>query len=316
MRLRSLLVLLLFAIPTFVSAQSTPDAEFCAGSAGTVDDRIAACTSAITSGRLSAASLAVAFRNRGNAWSAKGDKDRAIADYNEAIRLNPKSATAYRNRGSVRIPGAPAFGDGGNAKAQHLTPEVSALVKTAQELMNATPPKYAEAIAKLKEADAFPTHSAFKQHVINEMLGFAYVRTNDYSDAAKMLESGLNDGQLDEADVPKRIRALAKLYYQLKNYDKAIEFGTRAIKEGYAGSELNTFVTLVGQSYYLKRDWEGTQNFYDELVNGEIERGETPRKESLRLLLSACVQLKDFLCEYRTLRWQARYYPAERWKVP
>jgi len=51
-------------------------------------------------------------------------------------------------------------------------------------------------------------------------------------------------------------------------------------------------------------------------VNGEIERGETPRKESLRLLFSACVQLNDFLCEYRTLRWQARYYPAERWKVP
>ena len=156
MRLPSLLVLLLLAIPTFVSAQSTPDADFCAGSAGTVDDRIAACTSAITSGRLSAASLAVAFRNRGNAWSAKGDKDRAIADYNEAIRLYPKSATAYRNRGIVRIPGAPAFGDGGNAKAQHLTPKVSALLKTAQELMNATPPKYAEAIAKLKEADAFP----------------------------------------------------------------------------------------------------------------------------------------------------------------
>src|SRR2546422_1909611 len=39
--------------------------------------------------------------------------------------------------------------------------------------------------------------------------------------------------------------------------------------------------------------------------NGEIERGETPRKESLRLLFSACVQLNDFLCEYRTLRWQA-----------
>ncbi|HKN32933.1 MAG TPA: tetratricopeptide repeat protein [Terriglobales bacterium] len=194
MRLRSLLVLLLLAIPTFVSAQSTPDADFCAGSAGTVDDRIAACTSAITSGRLSAASLAVAFRNRGNAWSAKGDKDRAIADYNEAIRLYPKSATAYRNRGIVRIPGAPAFGDGANAKAQHLTPKVSALLKTAQELMNATPPKYAEAIAKLKEADALPTHSAFEQHVINEMLGFTYARTSDYSDAAKMLESGLNDG--------------------------------------------------------------------------------------------------------------------------
>ena len=182
--------------------------------------------------------------------------------------------------------------------------------------MNATPPKYAEAIAKLKEADAFPTHSAFEQHVINEMLGFAYVRTNDYSDAAKMLESGLNDGQLDEADVPRRIRALAQLQYQLRNYDKAIEFGTRAIKEGYASSGPDTLVTLVGQSYYLKGDYAGTQRFYGELVNGEIKRGETPKKESLRLLFSACLQLQDYACARQADEWQARYYPAERWKVP
>src|SRR6266403_339236 len=32
-----------------------------------------------------------AFHHRGYAYSDKGDNDRAIADYNEAIRLNPKS---------------------------------------------------------------------------------------------------------------------------------------------------------------------------------------------------------------------------------
>jgi len=38
--------------------------------------------------------IATSFRNRGTAWSAKGDLDRAIADYNEAISLDPKNATA------------------------------------------------------------------------------------------------------------------------------------------------------------------------------------------------------------------------------
>ena len=34
-----------------------------------------------------------------SAYRDKGDNDRAIADYNEAIRLDPKDATAYNNRG-------------------------------------------------------------------------------------------------------------------------------------------------------------------------------------------------------------------------
>jgi lipoprotein NlpI len=44
---------------------------------------------------------ASAYNNRGNAYKNKGNYDRAIADYNEAIRLDPKYALAYRNRGNA-----------------------------------------------------------------------------------------------------------------------------------------------------------------------------------------------------------------------
>ena len=40
-----------------------------------------------------------AYNNRGNAWGDEGDLDKAIADYNEAIKLDPKNAYAYNNRG-------------------------------------------------------------------------------------------------------------------------------------------------------------------------------------------------------------------------
>ena len=42
---------------------------------------------------------AIAYANRGLAYRDKGDTDRAIADYTEAIRLDPKNARAYVNRG-------------------------------------------------------------------------------------------------------------------------------------------------------------------------------------------------------------------------
>jgi lipoprotein NlpI len=42
-----------------------------------------------------------AYLNRGNTYEAKDDLDHAIADYSEAIRLYPKFATAYYDRGNV-----------------------------------------------------------------------------------------------------------------------------------------------------------------------------------------------------------------------
>jgi tetratricopeptide (TPR) repeat protein len=42
-----------------------------------------------------------AFHNRGTAWYAKNEYDRAIKDFTEAIRLDPKDAGAFYNRGTT-----------------------------------------------------------------------------------------------------------------------------------------------------------------------------------------------------------------------
>ena len=42
-----------------------------------------------------------AFNNRGNAYKELNQFDRAIQDYDEAIRLNPHYAHAYNNRGVI-----------------------------------------------------------------------------------------------------------------------------------------------------------------------------------------------------------------------
>jgi lipoprotein NlpI len=46
---------------------------------------------------------AVAFYNRGNAYAAKAQYDRAIEDYDQAIRLDPKDADVFYNRGNTYL---------------------------------------------------------------------------------------------------------------------------------------------------------------------------------------------------------------------
>ena len=65
------------------------------------DRRIAGCTQLIKSGTLSARQQSFAYNSRGNAWRDKDDNERAIPDYDEAIRLNPTYAHPYLGRGNA-----------------------------------------------------------------------------------------------------------------------------------------------------------------------------------------------------------------------
>lgn len=91
----SLLLGVLFS-GALASPATADDAYTCFATSGDVS--IAACTRAIDSG---ASKPWIHYSNRGNAYHAKGDEDRAISDYDQAIRLNPKFANAYGGRGNA-----------------------------------------------------------------------------------------------------------------------------------------------------------------------------------------------------------------------
>lgn len=65
------------------------------------DLRIRFCSWLLNSNEIAKQSRYLVFSNRGNAWKAKGELDRAIADYTEAIRLKPDHAIAHYDRGIV-----------------------------------------------------------------------------------------------------------------------------------------------------------------------------------------------------------------------
>jgi tetratricopeptide (TPR) repeat protein len=192
----------------------------------------------------------------------------------------------------------------------NVSKDLAKPLKAAQDALNAK--KYSDAIAKLKEAEGNPKKTPFDEHVINELSAVAYARTGDYPDAEKAFEAQVNDGFLEQSEIPQRVKAVAQLNYQLKNYDKAIEYGNRAIKGGYADEDINI---IIGQSYYLKGDWKGTLKFEDGLVDSDIRAGRVPKDQSLQLVLSSCVKLDDSDCTTKALEKLVAYYPKpDYWK--
>src|SRR5215470_10150 len=63
--------------------------------------QIAACTHDIESGALRGKALAEAYLFRGRGWSRKTEFDHAVADFNEALRLDPTFAAAVNGRAIV-----------------------------------------------------------------------------------------------------------------------------------------------------------------------------------------------------------------------
>src|SRR5215468_3409278 len=84
-------------------AQTPNERAWCEGEdAVSVDQRIDGCSAVIKAARDRSEKLAEAFNNRGIGYRFKGDYDRAIQDYNQAIKLKP-SAEAYFNRGNAQL---------------------------------------------------------------------------------------------------------------------------------------------------------------------------------------------------------------------
>jgi len=189
-------------------------------------------------------------------------------------------------------------------KGQQPSAKLAKPLHEAQEDLKAK--KYTDAIAKLKEADATAGKTPYDQHVINEFLSNAYINTQNYAEASRVMEAEVDDGFTPEAEKPQMLRALTELNTALKNYDKVIEYGNRALKSEPGNERIRA---LVGQAYYLKGDYKNSLKFVEGDVDSQIKAGQTPKKDTLLLLYSSCQKLNDDACSTRAMEKLVTYYP-------
>jgi tetratricopeptide (TPR) repeat protein len=167
--------------------------------------------------------------------------------------------------------------------------------------------RYAEVIAKLKEAEGLAKKSPWDEHLINQLAGPAYQGAKDNAEAEKRYEALLTDGLTSEAEQQRYVRALAGIAFNQGNYDKALEWANKAIKGGYADDNVRT---IVEESYRQKKDYKAVQKIEEEAIAAQTKQGGTPKQHSLEVLLEACVKQGDKECQTKTFERLVTYYSA------
>ncbi len=180
---------------------------------GNYEDEIALWNDVVTM-NLSAIQVAPAIMNRGNAYSAKGEFDKAMQDYDEAINLDPKNAGAYVNRAlALARQGDFEAAMKDYAKAIALNPrQWQAYFNRAAELKDSG--KLREAVADLSQV--INLNPEFAGAYVNR--ANIYVRQSELDKAIADYNAALQrDSTLTDIYISR-----AKLFLRKKKYQQAV----------------------------------------------------------------------------------------------
>ncbi|CAH0272969.1 hypothetical protein SRABI118_03543 [Massilia sp. Bi118] len=222
-----------------------------------------------------------------------------------AIGLN--AAPALMHSASAQDKTAPADA-AAQPKPDTVRPELFKLLDSAQikPLMDAK--NYTEVQNRIAQAEAFPNKTPYEEYVLNRIkLSHASATSNDQASIAA-LEAILASGKLPATDKPQFTQALAGMYYNAKNYSKAIEWFKRFQAENPNSDAANA--PLV-RAYYLSNDYANAMKLLRPQLEAAEKAGKTPSSEDLRLYASAANKVKDDAAYLYGLEQMITYYPND-----
>jgi hypothetical protein len=185
-------------------------------------------------------------------------------------------------------------------------------LQAVQKALNSTPPKYDEALAGLDKVKNNPKKNEYDEYVMNEFYVSTYAGQKKLEEAAAPLEAIMVSKYMPPDELKRRVVQAAYVYYELKNYDKAIELGNRAVKDGSAPEQLQL---AIAQAYYLKNDFKGADHYVHDLADEQVKAGQTPTGDMLEIGLSAAAKLNDEASERHWLELLVSYHPKpEYWE--
>jgi tetratricopeptide (TPR) repeat protein len=167
-----------------------------------------------------------------------------------------------------------------------LRPEVGKPLQATQELLKAG--KYAEALARLRDAEALPNRTPYEDYLIERLRGSAAVGAGEAATAIKAFEAVLASGRLQSAEKLAILEALANTAYRAKDYPKAIDAADRFFKQG---GENGAMRNLVASAHYLSGDYAGVVREMRQRVEAVERSIPTIDETTLRMLAASYAKL-------------------------
>jgi tetratricopeptide (TPR) repeat protein len=219
-----------------------------------------------------------------------------------ALGLN--AAPVLMHSASAQDKNAPAA----QPKPDAVRPELFKLLDPAQikPLMDAK--NYAEVQNRVTQAEAVADKSPYELYVLNRMKLSLATATGDDQMSMSALEAIMATGKVPDADKGRFQQALATMYFNAKNYPKAVELYKQAQASGQTSDQVNSGLI---RSYYLSGDYATALKAQEPVLQAAEQAGKTPSQEDLRLYASAAIKVKDDAAYLRGLEKLAAYYPSD-----
>jgi tetratricopeptide (TPR) repeat protein len=191
-------------------------------------------------------------------------------------------------------------------KGPSVRPELLKLVDPNQIKPLLDAKNFTEVQTRISQAEALPNLTPYETYVINRMkLSLGSTAGNDAM-AMPALEAVINSGFLTDADKDNFIVALGNMYYNAKNYPKAIEWYKRYEKESATPDKVHG--ALI-RAYYLSGDYATAKTALLPVLSDKS--GAAPAQEDLRLLASSANKVKDDATYLAALDKMIAYYPSD-----
>jgi tetratricopeptide (TPR) repeat protein len=193
--------------------------------------------------------------------------------------------------------------------ADTLRPEVGKPLNDAQTLYRAH--KYKEALAKIAQAAAVSGKTPYETYMVEEMRGAAAMAAGDTALASQAYESLVAGGKLQGEDEQRVTATLAGIYFQERNYPRAIVTAQRYMKAGGADPQMRT---MLVQSYYLSNDCASVVNLLKPGIDAQTKAGHAPDESQLQLLGTCAQRTKNDAAYRGALEALVAYHPkASYW---
>jgi len=189
------------------------------------------------------------------------------------------------------------------AKPPKMSKAVGEPLKKAQEAMQAK--QFDVALAEIDKAKAVEKRTPAEDYQIDEFLGYILIQQKKYGEAAPVYERMVNSGLAPPEQIPERTKAIAQMYFQVKEYRKAAEWAKKWLETNPGDEDMGV---LLAQAYYLLDDNKNAAETMTTVVDKLEQAGQVPKENYYQIILSSYVKQQDNAGVDKTLKRIVRYH--------